>query len=225
MILNKLDSHFLQYLINNQVAPGQRLPTLSEIGSELGMSVGKLREQLEVARCFGLVSVRPRVGIVREEFDFATAVLTSVLFGLGSGEANFNQFSQIRQSIEQNFWHEAVSLLTDEDKAKLEQLVAQAWEKLRGTPIHVPNNEHRQFHLTIFSRLQNPFVQGILEAYWDAYEASETTRFVTYQYWVDVWTFHQKIVEALSQNELEQGRQLLVEHFSLLPSDPVVGQR
>jgi DNA-binding FadR family transcriptional regulator len=221
MIFSKLDSEFLKYLVTNGIVAGDRLPTLSEIGDELGMSVGKLREQLEVARCFGLVSVRPRVGIVREPFDFATAVLISVLMGLGTGEATFNQFSQIRQIIEQSFWPEAVANLTPEDKIKLKELVNKAWGKLRGNPIHVPNLEHRQFHLTIFGRLDNPFVKGILEAYWDAYEASEMTRFVDYQYWLDVWNYHQAIAEALCQNELEQGRQLLIQHFDLLPKDPV----
>jgi DNA-binding FadR family transcriptional regulator len=221
MIANKLDSEFLKYLTNNGVIPGDRLPTLSEIGSELGMSVGKLREQLEVARCFGLVSVRPRVGIVREPFDFATAVLTSVLFGLSTGEANFSQFSQVRQTIEKSFWQEAVAHLTEEDTLELKQIVDKAWRKLRGSPVHVPNPEHRQFHLTIFGRLDNPFVKGILEAYWDAYEASEMTRFMDYQYWVDVWNFHERIAEALCQNDLEQGRLLLEQHFELLPQDPV----
>jgi len=221
MIANKLDSEFLNYLANNGLAPGDRLPTLSEIGGELGMSVGKLREQLEVARCFGLVSVRPRVGIVREPFDFATAVLTSVLFGLGTSEVNFNQFSQVRQAIEKSFWQEAVEHLTPDDKIQLKEIVSKAWSKLRGNPIHVPNSEHREFHLKVFDRLDNPFVKGLLAAYWDAYEASEMTRFADYQYWLDVWTYHERIAEALFQNDLEQGRQLLVQHFELLPKDPV----
>jgi DNA-binding FadR family transcriptional regulator len=225
MVFSKLDSEFLTYLVNNGIVAGERLPTLSEIGDELGMSVGKLREQLEVARCFGLVSVRPRVGIVREPFDFATAVLISVLMGLGTGEASFSQFSQIRQVIEKSFWQEAVEHLTTEDKIQLKETVNKAWSKLRGNPIHVPNLEHRAFHLTIFGRLDNPFVKGILEAYWDAYEASEMTRFVDYQYWLDVWNYHEAIAEALCQNELEQGRQLLIQHFDLLPKDPVIRNR
>ena len=53
---------------------------------------------------------------------------------------------------------------------ELTALVEQAWEKLRGTPIHIPQYEHRQLHLSIYQRLDNPFVSGILEAYWDAYE-------------------------------------------------------
>lgn len=216
MQLAKLDSQFLNYLIETRLAPGERVPTLQEIGSELGISVGKLREQLEVARNLGLVSVRPRVGIQREPLDFSKAVLPSVLFSLGTGEATFAQFSQLRRAIETELWPAAVVLLTDEDKQRLRETVNQAWNKLRGQPIHVPNGEHRQFHLLIFSRLDNPFVQGLLASYWDAYEASELTRFASYQYWLDVWTYHEKIVDALCANAFDQGRQLLVEHFDLL---------
>lgn len=222
MILNKVDSDFLRFLIEKQVPPGERLPSLNEMSVEMGVSVGKLREQLEVARTLGFVSVRPRLGTHREPYKFTPAVLVSVLFGLGTEEADFDQFSQLRRAIESSFWHEAVTLLTDEDKAELQKLVNTAWEKLRGQPIHIPNGEHRSLHLTIFHRLKNPFVQGILEAYWDAYEASELTRYMGYQYWLDVWRYHERIVEALVENEYEKGRQLLVEHFSLLPTHPVI---
>lgn len=214
--MTKIDSEFLKYLIDSQVQPGERLPALSEISQKLHISIGKLREQLEVARALGLVSVRPRLGIRREPFNFLSFVLAGVLFSMESGESSFTQISQLRVAIETQLWHDAVTHLTPEDKAALQALVKQAWGKLRGAPIHIPNGEHRQLHLKLFSRIQNPFVQGLLEAYWEAYEASELTRFASYGYWLKVWDYHERIVDALCQNEYELGRQLLIEHFSIL---------
>lgn len=218
MQLNKLDAQFLNYIIDNQLSPGEKLPTLDRISRELGVSVGKLREQLEVARQLGLVSVRPRVGTVREPFDFSHVILAGVLFGLGSGEATFSQFSEMRRAIESSMWHDAVRLLTLDDKKVLREIIADAWNKLKGEPIHVPNGEHRRLHLMIFSRLDNPFVRGVLETYWDAYEASELTRFASYQYWLDVWDYHERIVEALCEDDFDLGHQLMIEHFSMLPT-------
>lgn len=218
MKLEQLDSTFLTYLVEQGISPGERVPALADLGAEMGVSIGTLREQLEVARTLGFVSVRPRLGIRREPFDFSPAVRTSVLFALATGEASFAQFSQLRQSIERSFWHEAVVLLTAEDKEELRAIVNQAWSKLKGDPIHIPNGEHRRLHLAIFRRLENPFVAGLLEAYWDAYEASELTRFAEYKHWLQVWTYHERIVEALCQNDYEDGRQWLIEHFALLPS-------
>lgn len=220
MVLDKLDSDFLKYLLDNQLVAGAQLPPLTEISKALGVSVGKLREQLELARSMGLVSVRPRLGMQREPFNFAPTVLNGVLFGLGSGEATFQQVSQVRVALEVSFWDTAVTQLTSADKVELLEIVNLAWQKLRGSPIHVPNGEHRQLHLKIFSRLDNPFVQGLLTAYWDAYDASELTRFASYQYWTEVWSYHQRIVEALVANDFENGRHLLIQHFNLLPTSP-----
>lgn len=214
---SRIKSDFLNYIITNHLPPHTKLPTLVELSEEIGVSVGKLREQLEVARMLGIVTVRPHNGTIREPFNFAATVRLSAFYGLETGEANFAHFSQLRQTLETSLWPEAVVRLTDEDKQQLRAIVAQAWDKLLGDPIHVPNAEHRQLHLTIFSRLDNPFVRGILETYWDLYEATELTRWVSYEYWLEVWRFHQQIVEAICQNDFGQGQQLLLQHFSLLP--------
>lgn len=218
MLRDKVNSEFLGHLIDQGIEPGERLPALTELSKELGVSVGKLREQLELARQLGFVSVRPRLGTRRESFDFYPAVRASLMFGLATGDATFDQFSQLRQTIETSMWHQAVTELQQKDKQRLHELVVKAREKLQDEPVHIPNNEHRELHLTIFSRLNNPFVQGLLQAYWDAYEATELTRFADYQYWLDVWSYHERIVEAICQNEFENGRQLLLEHFRLLPT-------
>jgi DNA-binding FadR family transcriptional regulator len=222
MQLSQIDSQFLRYLIDRQVAVGERLPSLAEIGAELGISVGKLREQLEVARSLGVVSVRPRLGIQREPFDFSQSLLNGVLFSLATQEAQFEQLSRLRQVVEEGFCDEAVVCLTTADKLALRSLVDKAWAKLRGEPIHVPNAEHRALHLGIFKRLDNPYVQGILTTYWEAYDASELTRFVRYAYWIEVWNYHEQIVEALCADDFDLGRRLLVEHFSLLQPVPAL---
>jgi DNA-binding FadR family transcriptional regulator len=216
--MGKLDSEFLNYLLAREIQPGDRLPTLAEMSDEIGISVGKLREQLEVARSLGLVSVRPRVGTVREPFDFLPAIRDTALFALASDEATFRHFSEVRRALETAFWQEAVSQLSAEDKEELRRIVVRAFAKLEGEPVHIPAAEHRQFHLTIFRRLENPFVHGLLRAYWDIYEAVQLTRLASYAYWLEVWGYHQRIVDALCAGDLEEGRRLMVEHFKLLPT-------
>jgi DNA-binding FadR family transcriptional regulator len=212
------ESEILEYIVSNHLEPGDRLPSLSELSQQLGVSVGKLREDLEVARHMGVVSVRPRLGIRRETFDFYPVVQSSLRFGLHSGEASFRQYSQLRKSIEANMWHEAVANLGMHDKEHLERIIDQAWGKLRGSRVLIPNGEHRELHLAIFKRLENPFVDGLLRAYWDAYFDTELSQYAEYEYWIEVWTYHQRIVEALCEDRFEEGRQLLIEHFDLLPS-------
>jgi DNA-binding FadR family transcriptional regulator len=214
------DSEFLQYLAacsdqsQEQVEP--QLPSLNELSKSLGISVSTLREQLEVARALGLVEVRPRTGIKRLPYSFQPAVQQSLFYALSLDPGYFSSFSTLRNHIEASFWHEAVEKLQTEDIASLENLLQNAWLKLNGTPIQIPHEEHRLLHLTIFSRLENPFVQGILEAYWQAYEAVGLNVYTDYQYLQQVWTFHQRIVESIRSGDFESGYHALVDHKDLL---------
>ena len=107
-------------------------------------------------------------------------------------------------------------MLTEEDYLHLQQLINQAWEKLRGTPIQIPQQEHRQLHLSIYRRLDNPFVSGILEAYWEAYEAVGLNLYAGYSYLNEVWTYHQQMVDGICSGDLDAGFQALIEHTDLI---------
>jgi DNA-binding FadR family transcriptional regulator len=91
-----------------------------------------------------------------------------------------------------------------------------AWEKLRGTPIQIPHEEHRQLHLLIYSRLEHPFVTGLLEAFWEAYETVGLSRYADYLYLQQVWNYHQQIVDAICSGNAEAGHKALIEHKDLL---------
>lgn len=212
----QLDSELLDYLVQYDVKPGDRIPALGELSDMLHISVSKLREQLEVARCLGLVTVRPRTGIHRQDYQFMPAVRLGLLLALASDIVHFDEYSDLRRRIEKSYWHDAVTSLQSEDHTRLRELVNQAWEKLRGNPIRIPHREHREFHLTIFTNVENVFVSGILEAYWEAYEAVELNTFADYTYLNEVWEYHERIVDAIVAGDVEGSLQAFEQHTRLL---------
>jgi DNA-binding FadR family transcriptional regulator len=208
-------SDFVRYLASRPPAE-ESLPPLATLSAELGVSVASLREQLEVARAMGLVEVKPRVGIRRLPYSFLPAVQHSLRYALLLDSALFERFADMRKHLENAFWHEAVALLAPEDHQTLQALIASAWEKLEGRPIQIPHEEHKQLHLTIYARLNNPFVNGILEAYWQAYESIGLNVFTDYDYLRQVWSYHEKIVQAICAGDFETGYRAQVEHANLL---------
>jgi DNA-binding FadR family transcriptional regulator len=209
-------SEFLRYLALHEEAQ-DKLPSLSDLSRELGVSVASLREQLEVARALGLVEVRPRLGTRRRAYSFTPAVRQSLRYALVLNDEHFRKYSELRNHVEFAFWYEAVRKLTSEDKAELRAIVTRAWEKLRRTQIQVPHEEHRNLHLLVYSRLDNPFVTGILEAYWDAYEAVGLNVFTGgYDYLQEVWKYHEEMVEGIHTGNFEAGYEALVKHTDLL---------
>jgi DNA-binding FadR family transcriptional regulator len=216
MILPKIDSEFIRYIFEQGYRPGDRLPSLNDLSREIGISVGKLREQLEVARTMGLVEASPRRGIICTDYTFTPAVRLSLLAAMAMDRHNFDAFSGLRVHLETAYWNEAVALLTDADKHHLRALVEDAKELLSLPRVQIPFHAHRELHLAIFRRLENPFVQGLLEAYWDAYEAVELNTYADYRYLTAVWDYHERIVDAIIAGDSALGKQLLIEHMQLL---------
>jgi DNA-binding FadR family transcriptional regulator len=209
-------SEFMRYLATHTEAD-DGLPSLKDMSEQLGLSLASLREQLEVARALGLVEVRPRLGTRRREYAFGPAVRQSLQYALALNDSHFRKYSELRNHVEAAFWYEAVEKLTDADKAELQALVARAWEKLRGAQIQVPHEEHRALHLSIYRRLENPFVTGILEAYWDAYETVGLNVFAGgYEYLQEVWRYHEKMVASICSGDYKAGHEALAAHTDLL---------
>jgi len=214
-------SEFLLYLAHHEETNGQRLPALTDLSRELGVSMASLREQLEVARALGLVEVRPRTGTKRLPYTFTPAVRQSLRYALVLNDEHFRKYSELRNHIEGAYWFEAVQLLTEEDKQELQNLLERAKQKLNGTPIQIPHEEHRKLHMVIYQRLENPFVTGLLEAYWDAYEAVGLNVFAGgLSYLEEVWEYHSQMVGAICDNDYEVGFQALIQHTDLLYHRP-----
>ncbi len=218
----RLDSDLLNYIIDNGFQPGDRLPTISELQEteKLGVSVSKVREQLEVARALGLVDVRSKTGTHLKEYSFAPAVRLSLFFALATDVGYFEHFSALRTHIEMAFWHEACNQLTDADKAELAGYIKAARTKLHDTRVRIPFEEHRAFHLTIFRHLDNPFVIGLLEAYWDAYAAVELNRYAEYGYHTQVWDYHERILNAICAGDFNAAQEAFMQHTRLLHHQP-----
>jgi DNA-binding FadR family transcriptional regulator len=75
--------------------------------------------------------------------------------------------------------------------------------------------------MTIFNRLDNPFVIGLLEAYWEAYEGIGLNVFAGgYEYLQEVWGFHQQMVDSICNTKFKDGYEALVKHTDLLYHRP-----
>ncbi|HVO68656.1 MAG TPA: GntR family transcriptional regulator, partial [Aggregatilineaceae bacterium] len=103
--MTRIDSDILRYIVEHQMRPGDRLPTISELSQELGVGVSRIREEMAVARALGVVQIRTRSGTQVQEFSFGPAATLSVIYALQLNRAYFQGFAKLRRSIELGFWH------------------------------------------------------------------------------------------------------------------------
>jgi len=209
-----------QYLLDaeSRRCAGERvkLPPMGDLAAEFGVSRGKLREELIAAQAYGVVEMRPGDGTYVRPFDFYTAIRPAVLFGIACDRQNFLHIRELRAQLELTYWDAAVRALTENDLRDLRAIVDRAVGKLKGRPIEIPHAEHRALHMSIFGKLDNPFVVGLLQAYWDAYESVELQFYFDYSYFTAMWDRHGALVDALETGDLDTGKEVLTQHFTLL---------
>ena len=63
--------------------------------------------------------------------------------------------------------------------------------------------------MTVFKHLDNIFVIGILEAYWDLYEEVGINRYMDYSYLRQVWDYHSRILEHIKTGRFDNARRHL----------------
>jgi DNA-binding FadR family transcriptional regulator len=194
----------------------EKIPSLTQLQQQLGISVSSLREQMEVARAMGLIEVKPRTGMKLLPYSFRPTIRQTLAYAVATDSRNFELFSDLRNHIEMAYWYQAVGTLTDEDILHMKNLILDAQKKLEDQPIQIPHYEHRELHLTIYRHLDNLFVSGILEAFWELYEEVGYNLYTDHDYLKRVWDYHQKIVDTIESRNYSLGYKLLVEHISMI---------
>ena len=221
MLKDRLPFDVLQYIVQEglQTADGAeltKLPAIGDLAKELRVSRGKLREELIAAQAYGAVEMRPGDGTYVRPFDFYAPIRTLVLYGIAADRGNFDRYYNLRAHLEITFWVKAARALNPGDLDLLYSILDRAQGKLQSAPVEIPHEEHRELHMRIYDRLDNPFVQGLLQAYWDAYEAVGLHRYFDLTYFERMWSWHRDMVDAIATGEYAQGQEVLIRHFTLL---------
>ena len=215
-ILTEKQSLFIDYILSFKRIGKVNLPSIKKIGEDLGFSTPMVREQIELAKNLGLIEVKPKIGITMREYDFSPAVIKSVYFAVLSDAENFALYSDLRNQLEKVYFLQAISLLTKEDLDDLRRIVENAKAKLDRVPPQIPHKEHRLYHMRMYKKINNVFLNGLLTAYWDLYEVVGLDLYSDLTYLAEVWSFHQGIIEKIAEKKTDDAFMLLEEHMELL---------
>jgi len=205
----------LSYLALN-AKEGKSIPSIAQLSEDLGLSTSAVREQLEVARQLELVEVKTKTGIQTTAFSAAPAICLAYRYGLEMQPELIWDLLSVRQHLELSFWQEAVVNLTKKDVDYLAEIVDIAFKKINNRPVIIPIEEHKEFHLAIYRPLGNSFLQSIMESYWNISIETGIHNLTDKTYLQNVWTYHQKMQQAIATKEYDLGYQALITHFELV---------
>lgn len=141
-----------QYIIENRLQPGDRLPSENELAAQLNVSRNPIREAIKGLEALGLVEVRVGLGVFVKAASIDD-ILTNFAYSLLFDGRSVVELYEIRQRLELSYAREAVKQLTDETLAEIEQQVDEM-ERLHrnGQDYHLPD---LALHRLLFQNVGN----------------------------------------------------------------------
>ncbi len=201
--------HIKDYIIENNLKPGDPLPPEGEFAKELGVSRGPVREAVKSLESLGIVEVRRGEGLFVREWNF-DPVLATLQFGMRVSPETLVELYQIRKWLEIAVIGDAVKRISDDELMQLEILMLQ-WERaMKAGEEYIQFDE--EFHRIILGTLKNETLMKLFSSFWLAFNNHENGElYSSDRDWVI--NAHNSVVEAIKNRDPEQARQALQKQF------------
>ncbi|MGD9927782.1 MAG: FadR/GntR family transcriptional regulator [Sphaerochaeta sp.] len=196
------------YIVQNNLRPGDKLPTEMEMASALGVSRNVLREAIKTLEIIGVVSSKPGVGIVVNSFN--SNFLSSVIFLnlIGDDVDLVSQSQQVRKVLELGFARESFDSMTDGQIDELEEILS----TMKKADNHIDfYTLDANFHKVILRNIKNDVLIAFVDSAWscDRYYRSKFIDDGNLRY-----DKHKRILDALKAHDFEAFEAALIYHFS-----------
>ena len=209
-----------QYIQENHLQPGDKLPTELEMCALLGVSRNVLREAVKSLEITGVVHSRPGVGIIIQKFS-PDYMFSNFLINLaGDSDDVFWQMMEVRRALELSFAEHAYKNI---GKQQYEELCSQVnvmqktLDKCKAKKLEFASfgsafaEADAHFHKALFSNVNNTILHAVMNAVWimDTY----FTALYPIAYMERTVERHKDIVRALEQNDLAGFIEAINRHF------------
>lgn len=204
-----------EYILRNQLKPGDLLPTESELCEAVGASRSSVREAVKTLSALDIVEVRHGHGTFVGGMSLAALVEGLAFRGLLSGEDDHHVLQQVvdvRQTIEQGLAAQIMAKLGGDQVDGLAHLAEEMGE-------HAARGEEfleadREFHLKLMEPLGNDLILQLTEAFWTVQAIVAPTLRTQAPDLVITARLHSAIVDAIRADDAAAVRQAVADHYS-----------
>ena len=200
-----------KYIVQNNLQPGDLLPTEQKLCETLGVSRNVLRESIKSMELMGMVRACPGKGTEVQAFNL-DFILQNVLF-LQVGpqeEHSIREMFGVRKVLELAYMRQAFHAMTEEDVRALQRMADAMRDNWSRGVFFI--QEDKDFHLTLFRSLHNDVLLSLLEAIWSVDDGFELEK--KQPHLEQTVTKHEAIVAALENHSYPAFARAMEAHFS-----------
>jgi DNA-binding FadR family transcriptional regulator len=205
----KAQAQLRDYIKELGLGPGDRLPSEADLAARFGVSRAAIREATRSLQTLGVIKARHGDGLYVANFSFRP-IIEQLPYGLTLGSTQFVEILQAREALEMGLMP-AVSVLASDAHLETCSALAARMAELESSGESTIDVD-RAFHLQLYTSLNNPLVDNLIEVFWELYRRLDATLPVAAHH-APVAPRHSAIVEALTNNEPELAMRRMREHF------------
>ena len=200
-----------QYIVQNNLQPGDLLPTEQKLCETLGVSRNVLRESIKSMELMGMVRACPGKGTEVQAFNLDFILQNVLFFQVGPQEEHsIREMFGVRKVLELAYMRQAFHAMTEEDVRALRSLADAMRDNWSRGVFFI--QEDKDFHLTLFRSLHNDVLLSLLEAIWSVDDGFELEK--KQPHLEQTVTKHEAIVAALENHSYPAFARAMEAHFS-----------
>lgn len=200
-----------KYIVQNNLQPGDLLPTEQKLCETLGVSRNVLRESIKSMELMGMVRACPGKGTEVQAFNLDFILQNVLFFQVGPQEEHsIREMFGVRKVLELAYMRQAFHAMTEEDVRALRSLADAMRDNWSRGVFFI--QEDKDFHLTLFRSLHNDVLLSLLEAIWSVYDGFELEK--KQPHLEQTVTKHEAIVAALENHSYPAFARAMEAHFS-----------
>lgn len=200
-----------KYIVQNNLQPGDLLPTEQKLCETLGVSRNVLRESIKSMELMGMVRACPGKGTEVQAFNLDFILQNVLFFQVGPQEEHsIREMFGVRKVLELAYMRQAFHAMTEEDVRALRSLPDAMRDNWSRGVFFI--QEDKDFHLTLFRSLHNDVLLSLLEAIWSVDDGFELEK--KQPHLEQTVTKHEAIVAALENHSYPAFARAMEAHFS-----------
>ncbi len=200
-----------KYIVQNNLQPGDLLPTEQKLCETLGVSRNVLREAIKSMELMGMVRACPGKGTEVQAFNLDFILQNVLFFQMGPQEEHsIREMFGVRKVLELAYMRQAFHAMTEEDVRTLRSLADAMRDNWSRGVFFI--QEDKDFHLTLFRSLHNDVLLSLLEAIWSVDDGFELEK--KQPHLEQTVTKHEAIVAALENHSYPAFARAMEAHFS-----------
>ncbi len=199
-----------QYILDNHLQDGAKLPSENALSQQLGVSRNSVREAVQSLASLGILDVRRGSGLYVKGFTLQP-LLENLSYGVLFDLHELQDMLQVREVLESGMVDLTLPYVTPERLATLDAIVEQMRRRAeRGESLV---EEDRAFHLELFRPLGNTILLQLQDIFWSTLRKALGTVNIADSNPVRTAAAHAAIVDALRTGDAESVRRALTSHY------------